>query len=652
MSSGTRVRQNDDRAAAEPAPKRPRATPDVSYIRDFGDHEALAFLDQLASKWRLEASHATDTFEERTRLAFQNFDADVLDDMGGSVTTDPGSYGLRDLDEHIQECELEAFTLYHRMHELGLLPEQGSDDRDKHATLRLLLKVLGQVFYAKKQVLCAFQAKLDHRQLHAEPGALELDQDLDARLGEWALRFRYIDGEMTPYQSLLLYLLDAAMEKRYRKLDESLYEPIIVDGHDTHAWKRVMEIEDFVYSMLRKETCIDQWKNATASSKNAPDAIKYLTKCHDHQLPTLDRQRAVYSFRNGVYEAAEDRFYTFGVDSVPGRLTACKFFDAEFAPADGDWRDIPTPALDTIPRCQEWPAEVVDWYFIFLGRMLYPIGAHDKWQVAPFFRGLASTGKSTSLIKVMKQFFDPVDVGILSNNIEDKFGLSAFSDKYIVLGPEVRNDLAINQAEYQQIVSGEDTVINTKHKKATSCVWTAPLAFAGNEVPSWADAGGAISRRTVVFEFLVMITHTDTDLDDKLLAEMPNIIQKANKAYLEMARRHPSTNVWDILPDYFKGTRDSLAESTSSIVGFLRSPDITFGPDEYCSFDDFKAALKEYEVSNSIRSRKYDRDAFLAPFSKYKLKFARDKRMYNGMLRHKDWVLGVSLHANAENPLG
>ena len=35
-------------------------------------------------------------------------------------------------------------------------------------------------------------------------------------------------------------------------------------------------------------------------------------------------------------------------------------------------------------------------------------------QVIPFFKGMASSGKSTIVLKVAKQFFEGVDVGVLT----------------------------------------------------------------------------------------------------------------------------------------------------------------------------------------------------------------------------------------------
>lgn len=156
---------------------------------------------------------------------------------------------------------------------------------------------------------------------------------------------------------------------------------------------------------------------------------------------------------------------------------ACKHFDKDFDPFEEleDWRDIPTPYMQSVLDYQEFPPEVQDWAYILMGRLLYQIDDWDGWQVIPFFKvrrpvglrraaaraaapsqsqspseacaqGVAGSGKST-LIKVAKGFFEAVDVGVLSNNVEKTFGLSGLVDKLLFVAPEIKSDLRIEQAE-------------------------------------------------------------------------------------------------------------------------------------------------------------------------------------------------------------
>lgn len=647
-------------------------------LRDLDEAGALGMLDELCDRWQLGEQGRALSFEDQTMRMFQQFGLNYRDNMLDVLDVDRGSFGLRAVDDKINDAELQAIGLYHRLHELGLLPEDarkaagagGEDDEggdaeapmetaesdEKRGHLRRIVKVLEMVFYAKRVVLSAFQAKLAVHQLHLGDGTLDLAADLDARLGSWALRFRYIENKTTPMQNLLLYLLDGAMEKRYRKSNGWMYEPVYVDGKNTHAWRPVVEIKDFVYGMLHKETCWEQWCNATSSGmKNISSAIEYLTNCQDYQLPELHKQRGVYSFRNGVYMAREDAFHRFGEGRpLSDDVVACKYVDDEFVEHAGSWRAIPTPHLQSIMDYQGFEPEVCQWLYVMLGRLLYPLNELDSWQVIPFFKGQASSGKSTIILKVCKNFYDAQDVGVLSNNIERKFGLSAFYDKCLFLAPEIKSDLGIEQAEFQSVVSGEDLQVNVKHKKAFATTWTVPGALAGNEVPSWADNSGSVQRRVLLWEFVRAVTNGDMKLGDKLGDELPAILAKCNKAYLEMAERYSHVNIWTVLPKYFKETRDQLAQSVNSVEAFLVSTEVIHGEELYCPMEDFRAALKTFEVSNNYRSKKYDVDFFRGPFSKYNLRIERAKKAYRGANKTRDYVLGIDINNmhSEDNDLG
>jgi hypothetical protein len=96
---------------------------------------------------------------------------------------------------------------------------------------------------------------------------------------------------------------------------------------------------------------------------------------------------------------------------------------------------IPTPYFDSILKYQKFEDEVCNWAYVMGGRLCFDVGELDGWQVIPFFKGIARSGKSTLITKVFKKFYENEDVGTLSNNIEKKFGLSAIKDCFHVHRP-------------------------------------------------------------------------------------------------------------------------------------------------------------------------------------------------------------------------
>lgn len=600
--------------------------------------EAVEMLDKLVLKWNLDRAFMT--YENQVQTAFRNFG--VVPD-GDIDMHDKGSFGLRDIDDVIHEQEMEAFALYHRLRQHQVIP-------DDPLRLRQMVKILELLFYGKKMVLSAFQAKLATHLFNKESfdgnADLVLAEDLDARLGSWALRFRYIDADINPIQKLLLHLLDCAMEKQYRKHNGWCYEPVFVNGHNTHAWKPVCEIREFVYRETNKEILFDQWCHLTQSGSNAKNVCEYLNNSNDFQFPKLIKNRSVFSFKNGVYLARTNKFYPFdGGDVLSSNVVAAKYFEIDFEPHDADtpWQDIPTPYFDSIMTYQDFSPAVMEWMFILIGRLLYDVGDLDGWQVIPFLRGAAGSGKSTITLKIAKYFYDPSDVGVLSNNVERKFGLSAFFDKFLFVAPEIKSDLQLEQAEFQSMVSGEDIQVAVKHQKAFSHPWKTPGILAGNEQPSWGDNSGSLQRRMILFDFPTTVVAGDMRLCDRLEEEMARIILKCNRAYLEKTRTHGGSNIWTILPDYFKGTRDAMAQDVNSVEAFLASSLVTKNAELFCPFSDFKIALKEFEKQNGYAHTKYTVDFFRTPFTKHGLCVVKDSRAYNGRKVLREYVVGIDI---------
>ena len=334
---------------------------------------------------------------------------------------------------------------------------------------------------------------------------------------------------------------------------------------------------------------------------------------------------------------------------LPSSRAACTYFDLEFEDRAGTarWQDIPTPALQAILDYQEFEPAVCEVAYVMIGRTLYEVGERDGWQVIPFFKGQAASGKSTIVLKVCAEFFDRCDVGILSNNIEKKFGLSAFHDKLLFVGPEVKRDLALEQAEFQSMVSGEDVQVNIKHVRAKAVQWRVPGALAGNEVPNWCDNASSIVRRIVLFQFDRSVVQQDSQLGAKLHAEMPSILQKCNRAYLDWARRFGGQNLWNHLPAYFKRQQDSLRQATNSLEAFLSSGKLRFGAELYMPLALFNRMYTERCRQAGLTKRSLTRQVRDGTFPRYAVRYIETvvAKPYGPHSDHfpAQWVYGVDM---------
>lgn len=519
----------------------------------------------------------------------------------------------------------------------------------------------------------------------------------DETLATGVARFAGVDpeAEITPAQQLILYFLNVVYARGYCRCGEDCYERRVTpDGADTRAWTRVCSIGELLDDVTRKELNFDQWRNRhrPGSSKMVLD---YMMNCSDAQFPAFAKDRHVFAFRNGLYVASmdhvanptpatgqfvapalRDAFYAHGspeIDAVlPRNVSAAKYFDEDFpcdvyaalnatasdrenADAENDddawYAAIPTPHLQSILDYQRFEPAVCKWAYIFIGRLIYAMKEADRWEVIPYLKGQASSGKSTLLMHVCRNLYDLADVGILSNNIERKFGISAFSGKYLFVAPEIKSDLQMEQAEFQSMVSGEALQMATKYQTARTVDWRVPGVMAGNEVPAWVDNAGSIGRRIVVFEFMRKVVHGDTNLGRKLDAEMPRIILKCNRAYHAAVRRVGTDSVWCHLPEYFRRTKEELTEASNPVQHFMSSGKLAYhDPDAYMPFDTLKRAFQGHCEENNYARVSLSLDKFIPVMLEFGIQLERNRtpvpRQYprtpgSPFVAKREWCIGT-----------
>jgi hypothetical protein len=576
--------------------------------------------------------------------------------------------GVEDLAQRHRTASLPALCLYRRWMSEKYVT---SDDRGSLVTNRFM-RVLGMMFNARAMV------QMDQNSRECLEPSLQVDGEVD--IEKWA--FKFIDTtDNTPYQNLLLYLLECACSCNYRKYASRMYAQILTepseDGegrvHRTHAWKEVMDFPTFIFSNIQKESQFEQWQNFTSQRDLVRPLSEYMKHCRDPELRELIPDRHVFSFKNGIYNCFDDEFFEYGdqTNPIPSDLVAAKYFDLdfpkEFLEEDSHFHEIPTPHLDRVLDHQKisdiphdlhpLPAEeeaaltdderierqkhmfsVKDWFYVFMGRMMYDIGEADEWQTIMFLKGVAGSGKST-IGKVLSYLYDPSDVGVLSNNLEKKFGLSSIADKKIYLCYEVKNDFGVDQGEFQSMISGEQMSIPVKFQTATSITWKSHGFLMGNEIANWVDNSGSVSRRIVIGDFAEKVTESDPQLFTKLQGEMAHFILKTNRAYLAAANLHGEKDIWKALPPYFHEQKRKLRASTHQLAAFFEFGECVRG--EHCEwlFREFRQAANAYMKANQYKGTvNWDGDFKRAVFDEYGI--TEETREVNGVTRR--WVIGVA----------
>jgi len=270
--------------------------------------------------------------------------------------------------------------------------------------------------------------------------------------------------------------------------------------------------------------------------------------------------------------------------------------------------------------------------FVMGGKMCFDVGEIDGWQIIPFLKGIARSGKSTIITKVFKKFYESDDVRTLSNNIERKFGLSSICDGFMFIAPEVKGDLCLEQAEFQSLVSGEDVSVARKYEKAKSMEWKTPGILGGNEVPNWKDNSGSVLRRILPWNFSKQVMNADPHLDDKLDAEIPVILQKCIRAYLDYAQKYSDQDIWNVVPSYFKNIQTQVAMVTNSLQNFLASEKVRYGKELFCPQKIFVQIFNQHCTENNLGRFRFNPDFYAGPFSSKSVEVRTEACNYEGRM--------------------
>lgn len=465
----------------------------------------------------------------------------------------------------------------------------------------------------------------------------------------------FASDKLKNFQKMVIKLLDVFETKRYRKIDGDLYEEI----GETHAWKRSMTIHEFVHRNCCMAVDYENWFLMTSAKDMDKQLVNYFTHCVDDRLPKLEKNRNLFSFKNGIYmslfdeDLKQDKFIeydTFEHKALSKNEVSCKYIDKVFRYInETDPRNIPTPYLDSIYTYQELSPEVIEINKMFLGRMLYNVSYLDNWQVISMLLGCGGTGKST-IHNVVRMFYESQDIGIMSNNYQKVFGLSDIYDKFAFIAPEIKKDWSIDQAEFQEIVSGGKVNVNIKNKSSINIEWQTPGMLAGNENPGFVDNASSIQRRMVCTRFDNKVKDGDPLLSKRLEDEVDCIMKQCNLYYLEFVRRYGDKDIWSWLPPYFLETQTMMACASNALIAFLNSDVVCYGEGHEVPMDDFWKKFNSFCSENNFKRPNITVDMYKAPFSKYSVRVEKKRNNkypntpYGRILKNATFLVGIGFN--------
>jgi len=460
--------------------------------------------------------------------------------------------------------------------------------------------------------------------------------------------FTYLkyDQKLTSFQKFLLYVLQQASFKRYRKRwaeftsfsstekTVCLYEQIMTpNGHPTHAWKKVMSIEQFVGNLINHDTNFDQWCEYTRVRGMMSTIREELKRSNDTELPFLVRQQHMFAFLNGIYDAKQMKFFTYN-HPLPSTVVCANYFPQNFdellmCEMDvGKISAISIPPLEKILNTHKIPADAQFVILAMLGRCFHKLNELERWQIAPFFLGLPGTGKST-LAAVITQIYDPEDIGAIDSNMEAKFGVSAFAERFIAICTEISEKFVLTHTMLQSMIDGERVSYPVKYGDPRQINWFAhTLLFTNVIPPHWTEFGGNLLRRFLAILFNNDIGVMQTNLQEQLLEYLPTIIHKCNMCYQLLVKEWGKTGFWEHAPEYFQQTRQHLALMVSPIHAFIETSgfvEVTHVFTDMIPSAEFYNALNQFCHERGFLTKKWTRQYCMPTFRRLGIQDSENK---------------------------
>jgi hypothetical protein len=493
------------------------------------------------------------------------------------------------------------------------------------------------------------------------------------------------------YQALLVHLQSCFQAEGLRKVKEDLYRRVFV-GSDkktkTVAWEPFKPIDKYMNECLRGN--LNMWSISTGGD-SFYNALRYFKDRDDIFLQPLVRCKGVFSFNNGVYvvctsmvkglddylrhrepfrslyEGKEngawiDHFHPYPLVSdhpllQPGAVAPAKHFPFDFPEDDYKrctevgaeetaWRTIDSSVFSKIFTDQKVDEAALEFTHALFGRWFLNSGAKDNWQALPWIVGYAGTGKST-LCKLMRYYFEEEDVGVLSNNVETKFGLSeVLAEKFAFVAPEIRGNVSMDFAELlSAVIPGEKVSLAVKNKSPKKIFVTATGLICGNSMIDNVPPASveAVSRRAIVFLFHTKVENQNADLDKTLEAESPRTMLKAVHALRYWLKHHGRSNLWTHIPEYFQKNKLQIEGLSDPLRSFLTSGMVVFGEEKAMKMIDFKRLFTRYCKENHLKAYTLSEGNYGAVFFTQKLESEQ-----RGVLGQEEtWIRGVEASPNS-----
>ncbi len=382
------------------------------------------------------------------------------------------------------------------------------------------------------------------------------------------------DTDKNDFEILIDFILKDSKENLYKK--ENGYILKQVDNIPTH-YVKYLEYDKYLHKLFSKRGTVG-YKLFRKKAVTFDNLMKYLSQHNDNELPFLERDYNIFSFRNGYVNIKTMVFTVY--DKPIYDFASSVFIDSVFdnSMLELKYNDIKTPLFDKLIKYHIDSDMIYLIFLAFIGRLFFNVGELDNWQCMLFIKGQANTGKST-VMNIVKKLFCDSEIGTITANFEGVFGLQNIYNKRLVVVPDMPQniDQILDRSVLQSLITGESVSVAIKRKEAIQQKWTVPGFWIGNYNLPYLDKAGAIARRIATFTMNKQVKNKKTDLEQKIIQhELQYILIKCVKSYYHHLEKFKNIAFEDwgrkFNISYFDEGKEDYKAENDILYMFLKAP--------------------------------------------------------------------------------
>ena len=386
------------------------------------------------------------------------------------------------------------------------------------------------------------------------------------------------DFDYTEPQQMYNLILEISNKKNYKKDNSRIFKqsklsPIVYEPYkDFHEFiNNIFDKSSPLYNMFRK------------NPSNMNTMISYLENYNDEELPFINLNKHIFSFKNGYLDVSDlynIKFNSF--DEIDNSIITSIHYDFDFDTEllNKSYNEIETPIFDRICNYHLEDKELLMIFYGMAGRLHYETNRYDKFNCMTFIKGGANTGKSTTGNILMKNH---QNIGTISGKMEGTFGLQSLYKKNIIYNPDMNRNftLKLDKGDFQRMIEGSHMDIPIKNKGSiNNFKWNIPMLFLANYLPDYKDSSGAIPRRLCVFYMDRFLNTRDTSIEKKCIQNEGHLILiKTLKCYIEILKKYEGKTFEDFGVEYFKRGYEEMTNRSNMLYEYLSLP-----PNEFSSW--------------------------------------------------------------------